>query len=139
VGLVNASAGSTGAAPLSAKTARRFRSSVCMWAWMLLCVVTGSALGRRTGRALVTGSQGEVINDTLLAAGERVEIDGVVNGDLIARGRSISIRGAVRGNVFAWAKTIEINGTAEGSVVCFGQNLTVRGRLGQNLFSWSQF
>lgn len=115
-----------------------FRAGLNVALVLLVFMLPGWALERRSG-ANVTVGQNETINDTLLARGETVEVDGIVNGDLIAQGRLVAVRGTVKGNVFAFAQHVEIEGNVEGSVISWGQTITVRGNLAHNLYSWSQF
>jgi len=120
------------------RSRRLFRAGVNLALVLLAFVFPGHALEHRTGTN-VTVAQTETINDTLLARGETVEMDGAVNGDLIAQGRLVAVRGRVTGNVIVFAQHVEIDGTVEGSVVSWGQTVTVRGNLAHNLYSWSQF
>jgi cytoskeletal protein CcmA (bactofilin family) len=94
----------------------------------------GHALERREGE-LVTVAAGETIDDTLLATGETIAIDGDVNGDLLAFGRRITVRGNVTGNLFAGGETIDVEGTVGGSVVAGARALSLaRARVGRDLY-----
>lgn len=123
---------------LLSRSRRLFRVGLNVALVVLACVLSGHALERRSG-ASVAVAQNETINDTLVAHGDAVEVDGVINGDLIAQGHLVAVRGTVKGNVFVFAQHIEIEGNVEGSVVSWGQTITVRGNLARNLYSWSQF
>jgi cytoskeletal protein CcmA (bactofilin family) len=104
----------------------------------LLCVLPAGALERRSGRPTLIIGQNETIDDTLMASGETVEINGVINGDLMASGRTLNITGTVKGNVFTSAQNLEISGTVEGSMFSVGQNIILRGHVAHNLYSWSE-
>jgi cytoskeletal protein CcmA (bactofilin family) len=58
----------------------------------------------------------EVLEESLLVTGDRVQIDGVVVGDLIAAAERVIIRGKVDGNLYVFARDLEIEGIVEGSV-----------------------
>ena len=120
------------------RSRRLFRAGLNLALVLLAFVFPGHALERRTG-GNVTVAQTETINDTLLARGETVEVDGVVNGDLIAQGRLVAVRGKIQGNIFVFAQHVEIDGPVEGSVISWGQTVTVHGNVAHNLYSWSQF
>lgn len=80
----------------------------------------------------------EVLDDTLVARGERVLVDGIVTGDLIAGGQSVVVRGTVRGNVIAWAQSVDLLGDVGGSVFVSGQFATVQGGVDGSLYAFSQ-
>jgi cytoskeletal protein CcmA (bactofilin family) len=95
----------------------------------------GSALEIRRTEGLTTLAAGETIDDTFLAVGETVEIDGDVNGDLFAFGRRVAVRGNVRGNVIAAGETVDIQGTVEGSVFSGGRAVALTRRVQRNLYA----
>jgi hypothetical protein len=76
-----------------------------------------TALELKRDDNVVTVSASEVIDDTLIAAGDTVLVKGTINGDLVAGGRRIDIAGTVKGNVFAFAESVTISGSVEGMVV----------------------
>jgi cytoskeletal protein CcmA (bactofilin family) len=79
----------------------------------------------------------ETIDDTLVAAGNTVEIDGIVRGDLIAVGRAVVVRGRVDGAIITAAQSVNIEGEAEGSVIGAAQTLNLTGaQIGRNLFGF---
>ncbi|HUI82868.1 MAG TPA: zf-HC2 domain-containing protein, partial [Candidatus Binatia bacterium] len=65
---------------------------------LLVLSLPGSALERRHSE-FVTVTANETVNDTLLAAGNIVRVDGVVNGDLLAFGQSVEVRGTIKGDL----------------------------------------
>jgi anti-sigma factor RsiW len=103
-----------------------------------LAPFAGHALETRQG-ALVTVAAGETIDDTLLAAGETIAIDGDVNGDLLAFGRSITIRGNVVGDLIAGGETITVEGSVGGSIVGGGRAISVLAtRVGRNVYGFGR-
>jgi cytoskeletal protein CcmA (bactofilin family) len=99
----------------------------------------GHALEIRRETGLVTVAAGETINDSLLAAGDTIAIDGSVNGDLLAFGRSVTVRGNVTGNLITAGETINIEGTIGGSVIGAGRGVSLlRSRVGQNLYGFGR-
>src|SRR5262245_7958349 len=91
----------------------------------------------RSGKP-VTVPSGETVDDTLVAAGESVVVEGTVTGDLIAFARQVTIRGRVKGNVISFAQHVELEGTVEGSVFGFAQSLDTRGQVGHNVYAFAQ-
>jgi cytoskeletal protein CcmA (bactofilin family)/predicted anti-sigma-YlaC factor YlaD len=96
------------------------------------------ALDVRSSDKPVTVPSGETIDDTLVAAGESVTVDGTVTGDLIAFARQVAIRGRVKGNVISFAQRVELEGTVEGSVFGFAQSVQTRGQVARNVYAFAQ-
>jgi cytoskeletal protein CcmA (bactofilin family) len=93
----------------------------------------GHAFEMRRG-ALVTVAAGETIDDTLLATGETVAIDGNVTGDLLAFGRSVTVRGNVSGDLITGAETVSVEGTVGGNIIGGARALSlIRARVGRHL------
>ncbi len=84
-------------------------------------------------RDRVVVGPGEIIDDSLAAAGEAVEVDGIVTGNLLAAGRSVLVRGTVKGDLVAAANRIEIEGTVEGNVFAGADTVIVRGSVGRSV------
>jgi hypothetical protein len=111
---------------------------------LLLAALLGVvALQPATSRALeirhdekgVFVPAGEVIDDTLIVAGENVEIAGDVTGDLIAVGRHVTVRGHVGGQLFAAGQTVNVDGEVGDSVIGIAETLGVAAaRIGRNLY-----
>jgi cytoskeletal protein CcmA (bactofilin family) len=90
-----------------------------------------------TGDVVVRSA--ETVDDTLLAGGERIVIEGTVTGDVIAGGGRVEIRGTVHGNLLVWAQYVEVDGEVGGSVFASGQDVTVRGSVGGSLYAFGQY
>jgi hypothetical protein len=86
----------------------------------------------------VTVAATETVDDTLLAAGNTVRIEGVVNGDLLAFGRTVEVRGTVKGDLVTFAKRTVVSGTVEGRIYTFSESLDLDGLLGHNLYGFAQ-
>jgi hypothetical protein len=95
------------------------------------------ALERRHGE-FVTVAANETVDDTLLAAGNMVRVEGVVNGDLLAFGRTLEVRGSVKGDLVSFAKRTIVSGTVEGRIYNFSQSLDLDGGLGHSIYGWVQ-
>jgi hypothetical protein len=79
----------------------------------------------------------ETINDTLIAAGESVTIDGNINGDLFAFGGAVTVRGNVAGNLVTGAQRVTIEGTVGGSVLGGAEELSLdNARIGRDLYGF---
>src|SRR5947208_1442223 len=76
------------------------------------------ALERRHAE-FVTVAANETVDDTLLAAGNTVRVEGVVNGDLLAFARTLEVRGSVKGDLVSFAKRTVVSGTVGGRIYNF--------------------
>ncbi|MGB8887240.1 MAG: zf-HC2 domain-containing protein [Candidatus Korobacteraceae bacterium] len=105
---------------------------------MLLALsLPGFALERRHSE-LVMVSANETVNDTLLASGNIVRVEGVVNGDLLAFGGTVEVRGTVKGDLVSFAKRTVVSGTVEGNIFNFSNSLDLDGQLGHNIYGFLQ-
>src|SRR5207253_3597800 len=95
------------------------------------------ALERRHAE-FVTVAANETVDDTLLAAGNTVRVEGVVNGDLLAFARTLEVRGSVKGDLVSFAKRTVVSGTVEGRIYNFSQSLDLDGELGHSLYGFTQ-
>ncbi len=86
----------------------------------------------------VTITANDVVNDTLVAFGESVIVDGTINGDLVTFSKRVVVNGTVKGNVISCGQSVEVVGTVTGDVLGCGQSVQVRGSLDQNLFAAAQ-
>ncbi|MFQ5777990.1 MAG: zf-HC2 domain-containing protein [Terriglobia bacterium] len=118
---------------------RRRPSAVAVLATLALALLVAqpaAALERRKGSS-VTIASGETLDDTLLAMGETVTIDGVITGNLIAMGKQHSITGTVKGDVLALGERVEIDGTVEGNLIVFAKWLSIQGEVAQSVYAFS--
>lgn len=102
----------------------------------LLLASPAAALEHRKAET-VTVPQGETLDDTLVAFGDTVSVDGTLTGNLIAFGKRVVVNGTVKGDVIAFAERIELGGTVEGNVITGSQFLTVRGQVDQSLHGFA--
>lgn len=118
---------------------RRWRShaGLCLLTVLLSLSLPGFALERRHSE-FVTVPANETVDDTLVAAGNNVRVEGVVNGDLLAFGRIVEVRGSVKGDLVSFAKRTVVSGTVEGRIYDFSQSLDLDGELGHSLYAWVQ-
>ena len=80
----------------------------------------------------------EIIDDTFVAFGRTVRIDGVVTGDLIAFAESIDIQGSVHGDAFFFGQNIEIEGKVEGGIGAFGEVIRLGNTVGQSVYGFGK-
>ncbi len=104
---------------------------------LLALSLPGFALERRHSE-VVTVAANETVNDTLLASGNIVRVEGVVNGDLLAFGGTVEVRGTVKGDLVSFAKRIVVSGTVEGNIYNFSNSLDLDGQLGHNMYGLMQ-
>ena len=97
----------------------------------------GFALEHRHSE-FVTVAANETIDDTLLAAGNLVRLEGVVNGDLLAFGGTVEVRGTVKGDLVSFAKRTVVSGTVEGNIYNFSNSLDLDGQLGHSIYGLVQ-
>ncbi len=76
---------------------------------LLIAVPSAMAFETREGDT-VTIESGEVIDDDLYIAAERLVINGTVNGDVFALGNEVEVNGVVTGDLMAGGTLVLING-----------------------------
>jgi len=104
---------------------------------MLALSLPGFALERRHS-TFVTVAANETVDDTLLASGNIVRVEGVVNGDVLAFAGTVEVRGTVKGDLVSFAKITEVSGTVEGNIFDFSNSLDLEGQLGHSLYGLMQ-
>jgi Putative zinc-finger len=104
---------------------------------LLVLSLPSFALERRHAD-YVTVAANETVDDTLVAAGNTVRIEGVVNGDLIAAGRTVEVLGTVKGDLVSFSKRTVVSGTVEGRIYTFSESLDLDGLLAHNLYGFAQ-
>jgi hypothetical protein len=104
---------------------------------MLALSLPGLALEQRHSE-FVNVAANETVDDTLLAAGNIVRVEGVVNGDLLAFGESVEVRGTVKGDLVSFAKRTLVSGTVEGNIYTCSNSLDLDGQLGHSLYALAQ-
>ena len=85
------------------------------------------------GADTVIIASGDVIDDDLYAAGNRIVINGTINGDVLAAGETITVNGKINGNIMAVGSTININGEVTHAVRVAGGNINIGGNVGGDL------
>jgi len=86
----------------------------------------------------VTVAANETVDDSLLAAGNTVRVEGMVNGDLLAFGRTVEVRGTVKGDLISCAQRTEVRGTVEGRIYTLSHSLDLEGQLGHSVYGLVQ-
>ena len=109
------------------------RLLIMVLAWSL----PGFALEKRHSE-FVTVAAKETLDDTLMASGNIVRVEGVINGDLLAFGESVEVRGTVKGDLVSFAKRTVVSGSVEGNIYNFSNSLDLDGQLGHNLYGFLQ-
>ena len=104
---------------------------------LLLLSLPSSALERRHAE-FVTVPASETVDDTLLASGNTVRVEGVVNGDLLVFAQTLELRGTVKGDLVSFAKRTVMSGSVEGDIYNCSQSLDLDGQLGHSLYGWVQ-
>lgn len=104
---------------------------------LLMLSLPSLALDRRRGE-FVTVPANETVDDTLVATGDSVIVDGVVNGDLLVIAQTLEVRGTIKGDVVSLAKTTVVSGTVEGRIFNCSRSMELDGELGHSLYNWGQ-
>ena len=87
----------------------------------------------------VSVAANETVDDTLLATGNIVRVEGVVNGDLLAFGGTVEVRGTVKGDLVSFAtKRTVVSGTVEGRIYDLSNSLDLDGELGHSIYALAQ-
>jgi hypothetical protein len=86
----------------------------------------------------LTITAGERIDDSLLATGDTVTMNGEVTGNLIAFGRRVRVRGHVGGSVFTFARRLDLSGTVHGNVVSLTETVGLNGHVGRSAHSFAR-
>ena len=105
---------------------------------VLLALSLPSFALERRHADFVTVAANETVDDTLLAAGNTVRVEGVVNGDLLAFGRTVEVRGTVKGDLISCAQRTEVSGTVEGHIYTLSHSLDLEGQLGHSIYGLVQ-
>ena len=104
---------------------------------LLALSLPGFALERRHSD-IVNVRANETVDDTLLASGNIVRVEGVVNGDLLAFGGTVEVRGTVKGDLVSFAKRIVVSGVVEGNIFNCSNSLDLDGQLGHSVYGLMQ-
>jgi len=126
-----------GSALLLGRRSRLPRPGLRLLIVLLALSLPGFALERRHSE-FVTVAADETVDDTLLAAGNIVRVEGVVNGDLLAFGGTVEVRGTVKGDLVSFAKRTVVSGTVEGNIYNFSNSLDLDGQLGHSIYGLMQ-
>jgi hypothetical protein len=116
---------------------RLHQPGLCLLIVLLALSLPGSALERRHSEFVMVAAN-ETVDDTLLASGNIVRVEGVVNGDLLAFGGSVEVRGTVKGDLVSFAKRTVVSGTVEGNIYNFSRSLDLDGHLGHSIYALVQ-
>ena len=104
---------------------------------LLMLSLPSLALERRHGE-FVTVRANETVDDTLVATGNTVVVEGMVNGDLLVLAQTLEVRGNVKGDLVSLAKRTVVSGTVEGRIFNCSRSMDLDGELGHSLYNWGQ-
>lgn len=119
---------------------RRWRQSkpgLCLLIALLALSLPSFGLERRHQDLIIVPAS-ETVDDTLLAVGKSVRVEGVINGDLLVFGETVEVRGVVKGDLVSFAKRTVVSGSVEGHIFSCAQSLDVDGQVGQSIYGWAQ-
>jgi len=104
---------------------------------LLAFSLSGFSLERRHTEIVSVGAS-ETVDDTLLASGNIVRVEGVINGDLLPFGGTVEVRGTVKGDLVSFAKRIVVSGTVEGNIYNCSNSLDLDGQVNHSLYGLMQ-
>ncbi len=116
---------------------RLYRPGLHLLIVLLIVSSSSFALERRHGE-FVTVAPNETVDDTLVAGGNTVRVEGVINGDLLAFSRTLEVTGNVKGDLVSFAKRTVVSGSVEGRIYNFSQSFDLDGQLGHSIYGWTQ-
>jgi cytoskeletal protein CcmA (bactofilin family) len=111
----------------------KFLLAVPVAALIVMAASTPAAAAEIRGYENIIIASGDVVNDDLYLAGDRVAIHGTVNGDVLAAGNTIIVDGTVNGDVIALGSTVSIEGDVTGSVRTAASTVTIGGTIGKDV------
>jgi cytoskeletal protein CcmA (bactofilin family) len=126
-----------GSALLLGRRARLRQPGLRLLIVLLTLSLSGFAMERRHGE-FVTVPASETVDDTLLATGNTVRVEGVVNGDLLVFSRTLEVHGTVKGDLVSCAKRTVVSGSVDGHIYNFSQSFDLDGQLGHSIYGWAQ-
>ncbi len=83
-------------------------------------------------------AEDEVIDESLVATGDVVHVDGTINGDLVVGAERVTVRGRVNGSVYAFVRDMEIHGVVTGPVHGAIEKLRIDGEVQGNVITGSE-
>ena len=117
---------------------RRILSASAPWVLLVMLAVPSFAVTRRSDHNLVQVAAGETLDDTLIAAGDTVRVEGTIQGDLIAFARRVEVKGTIRGSLITFSQTVDLRGVVEGSLCSLSQTVDLGGQVGRSLYAWAE-
>jgi cytoskeletal protein CcmA (bactofilin family) len=126
-----------GSALLLGRRSRMLKPGLGLLMVLLALSLPSSALERRHAE-FVTVPASETVDDSLLASGNTVRVEGVVNGDLLAFAQTLEVRGTIRGDLVSFAKRTLVSGNVEGHIFNFSQSFDLDGQLSHSIYGWSR-
>lgn len=127
-----------GSALLWRRHGRQSKPGLCLLMMALLTLSSPSFGLERRHQDFVSVPATETVDDSLLAAGQTVRVEGVINGDLLAFGGTVEVRGTVKGDLISFAKRTVVSGIVEGHIIACAQSLDLDGQLGHSMYGWAQ-
>lgn len=115
--------------------------TLLLMAVFILGVSAAPAMGWETmqvkekgaGNKTVTVKAGDVINDDLFLAGDRVRIEGTINGDVVVFANSVEVTGTINGDLLVGCSNLLMSGTVNDDLRIGAQNARITGHVKRNL------
>ena len=112
--------------------------TVALAAGSLLVAPPSAALDLRWHEGSIEVAEDEILDDTLVASGETIAVNGTVRGDVVAFAERVVIRGLVEGNVFAGGREVLVTGKVDGSLHMACELCSLEGEVTDNLYMAAQ-
>lgn len=94
-----------------------------------LAVFATVASAQRVETGNTVNVKDKVVNNTVFAAGNTVDIGGIINGDVFCGGQTVTVSGTVNGDVICAGQSVTITGKVNGSVRLGGQTVVIAGEV----------
>lgn len=105
---------------------------------MFLTAMPALAWDQRSADQTITIGSGEVIQDDMALAAQRVVVNGTVYGDLAVSAQDFELNGTVTGDLILFSQNVVINGQVDNNLRSMSQKLQINGTIGRNALLFCQ-
>lgn len=77
---------------------------------------------------------GERIEETVVATGDRVDVDGTIDGDLLTFAERVTVRGTVTGSLYVFCRDLDVTGEVKGALHGVTETTRIEGKIGGRIY-----
>ena len=114
------------------------RSALALSVVLAASGVTQPAQAFEAHRESLRIESGERVEESVVAWGDRVDVDGVIDGDLVAATERVTVRGEVTGSLYVFTRELEVTGKVGGGVHVLGERARVEGSVENSIFAFAE-